>query len=154
MDKRLLVGCIGIINLVYSFQNIQLSTIFKQRMDLTYRPFLQIFPKASAEAEDLLRRLLHFNPYKRLTAEVIILNLYNHIVKCFINDVLYRSTLYKSHFVAIGALPTWHRFGVWQHESIQNLLRNDKEPVATTCEACIETYYILSCKRLNCMLIK
>lgn len=95
MDERLLVGCVGIINLVYSFHNIQPSTIFKQRVDLTYRPFLQIFPKASSEAEDLLRRLLHFNPYKRLTAEVDILNLYNHIAKCFIDDVLYRH--YKDH---------------------------------------------------------
>lgn len=59
-------------------------------MVLMYRPFLQIFPKASSEAEDLLRRLLHFNPYKRLTAEVNILNPYNHIAKCFINDVSYR----------------------------------------------------------------
>ena len=95
MDGRLLVGCVGIINLVYTFHDIQSSTIFKQTVDLTYRPFLQIFPKASSEAEDLLRRLLHFNPYKRLTAEVDILNLHNYIAKCFIKDVLYRH--YKDH---------------------------------------------------------
>jgi hypothetical protein len=34
------------------------------------RPFLQVFPQASSEAEDLLHKLLHFNPHKRITAEV------------------------------------------------------------------------------------
>ncbi|OAE23137.1 hypothetical protein AXG93_3986s1220 [Marchantia polymorpha subsp. ruderalis] len=31
--------------------------------------FAQVFPTASPNAEDLLHRLLHFNPIKRLTAE-------------------------------------------------------------------------------------
>merc|ERR1719506_369273 len=29
----------------------------------------EVFPNASMEAEDLLKRLLHFNPEKRITAE-------------------------------------------------------------------------------------
>jgi mitogen-activated protein kinase 15 len=33
------------------------------------KSFRDLFPHASAEAEDLLRRLLHFNPHKRITAE-------------------------------------------------------------------------------------
>lgn len=33
------------------------------------RSFRKAFPTASPETEDLLRRLLHFNPHKRLTAE-------------------------------------------------------------------------------------
>ena len=135
MDERLLVGCVGIINLVYSFHNIQPSTILKQRVDLTYRPFLQIFPKASSEAEDLLRRLLHFNPYKRLTAEVDILNLYNHIANRFIDDVLNRH--YKDHTSLPSVLCQLEiDFGYHNmHDSTQNLPRNDKEQVATTCES-------------------
>lgn len=38
-------------------------------MPIDPKPFLQVFPKASSEAEDLLRKLLHFNPFKRITAE-------------------------------------------------------------------------------------
>ncbi|KAJ7570271.1 hypothetical protein O6H91_01G112700 [Diphasiastrum complanatum] len=33
------------------------------------RSFRKVFPSASPEVEDLLRKLLHFNPHKRLTAE-------------------------------------------------------------------------------------
>jgi mitogen-activated protein kinase 15 len=40
-----------------------------ENMPINSKPFLQVFPKASSEAGDLLRKLLHFNPYKRLTAE-------------------------------------------------------------------------------------
>ncbi|CAM6024276.1 unnamed protein product [Sphagnum compactum] len=40
-----------------------------ENLAATTRPFLQVFPQASSEAEDLLHKLLHFNPHKRITAE-------------------------------------------------------------------------------------
>ncbi|KAG0577463.1 hypothetical protein M758_5G151000 [Ceratodon purpureus] len=40
-----------------------------ENMPINTKPFHNVFPKASSEALDLLKKLLHFNPYKRMTAE-------------------------------------------------------------------------------------
>lgn len=58
------------------------------------RPFLQVFPKASSEAGDLLRKLLHFNPYKRMTAEVVATKRYPSGF-CILSDCLAAGVLGK-----------------------------------------------------------